>query len=67
MCLDTGLSLSDSSHFRHSHTRRIAYVKSTQASTMSRKPKKNGVKKKGQKKCSDFSRHTRTVCSLSNM
>lgn len=47
MCLDTGLSLSDSSHFRHSHTQRIAYVKSTQASTMSRKPKKNGVKKKG--------------------
>ena len=47
MCLDTDLSLSDSSHFRHTHTERIAYVKSTQASMMSRKPKKNGVKKEG--------------------
>lgn len=64
MCLDTGLSLGDSSHFRHTHTQRTAYVKSTQASMMSRKPKKNGVKKKGRKKCSDFSRHALTVYFL---
>lgn len=46
MYLDTGLSLSDSSRFRNTHIRRIAYVKSTQASMTSRKPKKNGVEKK---------------------
>lgn len=46
MCLDTGLSLSDSSHFRHMHTQKIAYVKATRASMRSRKLKKNTVKKK---------------------
>lgn len=64
MCLDTGLTLSDSSHFRHTHTLRIAYVKSTQASMVSRKSKKNGVEKKGQKKFSDLSRYALPVYFL---